>query len=426
MVSVIPSGEEFTPGSRFTILTANSGLTGKFDSLTHGLVNLGLSYDPTHVYLDVLRFCDMVDTANQCSTGSAAENLGSGNPIYKAIIHLPDQGSVREAFNRLSGEGHASVQGVLIEDSRFIREAVSDRVREAFHSAGAQTRDTPGHILQENAATGRALWGRVLGSFGHRDGGLNADRIGRALAGIFVGGDMLIADKFLVGLAGGYTAGSYEGARLFTGSSDNYHVSLYGGTQLGPLGLRVGSAYIWHDLETGRDVIFAGFTDHLKAEYAARTGQVFGEVGYALPTQLVSLEPFARIAYVNMSTKPFQERGGASRLHSDRNKQDTTYTTLGVNLAKTFSRSERMTTTLRGMIGWRHAFGELMPVSTFTFPAGPTFSTAGVPIARNGIVLAGGLDAHVLKAATLGIYYQGQILHNIADHGVRANLTWRF
>src|SRR5688500_13015365 len=255
MVSVIPSGEEFTPGSRFTILTANSGLTGKFDSLTHGLVNLGLSYDPTHVYLDVLRFCDMVDTANQCSTGSAAENLGSGNPIYKAIIHLPDQGSVREAFNRLSGEGHASVQGVLIEDSRFIREAVSDRVREAFHSAGAQTRDTPGHILQENAATGRALWGRVLGSFGHRDGGLNADRIGRALAGIFVGGDMLIADKFLVGLAGGYTAGSYEGARLFTGSSDNYHVSLYGGTQLGPLGLRVGSAYIWHDLETGRDVM---------------------------------------------------------------------------------------------------------------------------------------------------------------------------
>ena len=71
-VSVIPSGEEFTPGSRFTILTANSGLTGKFDSLTHGLVNLGLSYDPTHVYLDVLRFCDMVDTPNQCAAGSAA------------------------------------------------------------------------------------------------------------------------------------------------------------------------------------------------------------------------------------------------------------------------------------------------------------------------------------------------------------------
>jgi uncharacterized protein with beta-barrel porin domain len=42
-----------------------------------------------------------------------------------------------------------------------------------------------------------------------------------ALAGIFVGGDMQIADKFLLGIAGGYTQESYEGARLFTASSDS-------------------------------------------------------------------------------------------------------------------------------------------------------------------------------------------------------------
>jgi len=68
----------------------------------------------------------------------------------------------------------------------------------------------------------------------------------------------------------------------------------------------------------------------------------------------------------------------------------------------------------------------MMPVSTFAFANGSSFATAGVPIARNGIVLAGGVDTYVLGAATLVIYYQGQILHNIADHGVRANFNWRF
>ncbi|ABB74781.1 Outer membrane autotransporter barrel [Nitrosospira multiformis ATCC 25196] len=425
-VSVIPAGEEFTPGSRFTILTANSGLTGKFDSLTHGLINLGISYDPTHVYLDVLRFCDIGETPNQCATGSAAERLGGGNPIYRAIVHQPDQESVRQAFNSLSGEGHASIQGIIIEDSRFIRESVSDRVRQAFHLVGAQSSDTPGHILQQNSAADGALWGRVLGSFGHRDGGLNAARIGRALAGIFVGGDMRIADKFLLGVAGGYTQGSYEGARLFTASSDNYHVSVYGGGQWGPLGLRAGSAYIWHDLETGRDVIFPGFSNHLNAEYNARGIQVFGEVGYGLPLNFISLEPFARLAYINLRTKGFQERGGISSLRSGSSQQDTAYTTLGINVAKTLSRLEKIVTTLRGSIGWRHAMGEMTPVSTFAFANGSSFATTGVPIARNGIVLTGGVDAHVFGTATLGIYYQGQILHNIADHGVRANLSWKF
>ena len=141
-VSVIPAGEEFTPGSRFTILTANSGLTGKFDSLTHSLINLGITYDPTHVYLDVLHFCDMGETPNQCATGSATERLGASNHIYKAIVHQPDQESVRQAFNSLSGKGHASIQGMIIEDSRFIREAVSDRVRQVFHLTGAQSSDS--------------------------------------------------------------------------------------------------------------------------------------------------------------------------------------------------------------------------------------------------------------------------------------------
>lgn len=426
-VEVVPLVGEYAPGSRFTILAANTGLTGKFDGLAHSQINLDLSYDPTHVYLDVLRFCDMVDTHNQCATGNAAEKLGSDNPIYKAIVGLPDQASVREAFNNLSGEGHASVRGALIEDSRFLRETVWDRIREAFHSTGSVTNDTPGHTLQENAVTGNALWGRILGSFGHRSGDGNASRLNRQIYGIFMGADGRIGEKFLVGIGGGYTAASYDVGSLFSGSSDNYHISVYGGTQLGPLGLRLGTAYIWHDLETSRPMLIANFLDHPQVgQHAARTVQAFGEIGYALPVKAISLEPFARLAYVNLDTRAFREEGGAASLSSARDNQGTIYTTLGVHAAKTFSRSERFAATLRGTIGWRHALHERRPVSHFAFAGGASFDTAGLAVAHNAVVMAAGLDAHVHGSATVGVYYHGQVLHNVVDNGVRANLTWRF
>ena len=138
------------------------------------------------------------------------------------------------------------------------------------------------------------------------------------------------------------------------------------------------------------------------------------------------LEPFARIAYVNLDANSFQERGGPAALRSPKDNQGTAYTTVGLHAAKTFSSADRMTTTFRGTLGWRHAFGDRTPLSTFAFAGSSSFATAGVPIAGDAIVISGGLDVNIIKAATLGIYYNGQVLHHIVDNGVRANLSWKF
>ena len=142
--------------------------------------------------------------------------------------------------------------------------------------------------------------------------------------------------------------------------------------------------------------------------------------------QAISLEPFARVSYVNLDTRAFRELGGAASLSSAGDNQGTIYTALGMHAAKTFSRLGRFVATLRGTLGWRHALHERRPVSRFAFAGGASFDTAGLAIPRNAIVMAAGMDAHVSGAATLGVYYHGQILHNIVDNGVRANLTWRF
>ncbi|MEO8992016.1 MAG: autotransporter domain-containing protein, partial [Nitrosospira sp.] len=98
----------------------------------------------------------------------------------------------------------------------------------------------------------------------------------------------------------------------------------------------------------------------------------------------------------------------------------------GLNALKTFFVYDRFLTTMRGTLGWRHALGNLTPLSTFAFDTGSSFVIAGVPIAGDAMVMAGGVDTNFTKDATLGIYYNGQVFNNILDNGVRANFSWRF
>ena len=133
----------FLPGNRFTILTADGGRVGTFDALTQGMpfVDLALTYDATHVYLQSTRngtgFCALALTANQCATAGGADSLGVGNPVHDAIASLSDPVTIGSALDLLSGELHASAQATLQEESSTVRDAVSNRLHSAFGEPAA-------------------------------------------------------------------------------------------------------------------------------------------------------------------------------------------------------------------------------------------------------------------------------------------------
>ena len=81
---------------------------------------------------------------------------------------------------------------------------------------------------------------------------------------------------------------------------------------------------------------------------------------------------------------------------------------------------------LRGMIGWRHAFGDTTPLSTHAFSAGTAFTIAGAPIARNSAVIEAGLDLNPTPNATFSLSYIGQLASGAQDHGLKANFAMRF
>ncbi len=426
-------------GTHYTVLQADGGVTGTYalsgNFMQTAFIGLVANYDSTHVYLDVAKvksFAAAGQTPNQIATAGGVESLGSGHSLYDAVLLLPTDAAARAAFDSLSGEVHASARGVMIEDSRFVREAVTNRVRSAFDSVGAVatpvvTYGRGGAQAAPANTAGFAVWGQAFGSWGSVSGNGNAAALRRDIGGFFIGADGLVADRWRVGVVGGYSHGNMRvAARNSSLASDNYHVGLYAGTQWGDLALRTGLAYAWHDIGASRSVAFAGFADTLKSRYGARTAQAFGELGYRIRAGQLAFEPFANLAHVSLATDGFTETGGAAALSARDTTTGVTFTTLGLRASTDIVLGNGMSVTARGMLGWRHAFGATTPYQTLSFTGASPFSIAGAPIARNAAAVEAGLDLNLTSSATLGLSYGGQFGSGLTDQTLRGNFAVKF
>ena len=428
--------------STYRILSAGGTLTGTFDDVSSDFAFLtpNLIYDFAAGTVDLALarnsrdFASAASTRNQIATASGIESIGfgAGHAVYDAIAQLPDDDDlVRASFDALSGEIHASARSVLIEDSRFVRGAINDRLRAAFEGVGNP--ETPvlaygegGPLLAAANSDRFAAWGSAFGAWGAFDGDGNAAGLDASTGGLLTGIDGLITDDVRLGIMAGYSHTSFDAAgRTSSGSSNNYHLGLYGGTQWGALAFRSGLAYSWHDISTSRSVVMPGFTDSLSGGYTAGTFQAFGELGYRIDTELAAFEPFANLAHVNFHANDFWEAGGAAALIGRGQTSGATFATLGIRASSVVTLGT-MAATVRGMLGWRHAYGDINPESTHAFSAGNAFTVAGVPIAKDAALIEAGLDLNLTPAATLGVSYQGQFGSGVQQNGFSARLAVKF
>ena len=403
-------------GTHYTILSAAGGVSGAyaFDNIQlTNFIGLVAGSDANSVYLDVAKlktFASAGGTANQTATGTALDSLPAANGLATAIVNLPTDAAAQAAFDQLSGEIHASTAAVMIDDSRFVRDAATTRLRMAA------------------ATDGVVGWGQAYGSWGQWDSDGNAASTDHDIGGFIMGGDALVGDKWRVGVFGGYSRSAFDAdARNASGESDNYDIGLYAGSKWGEsFAVRGGVAHTWHDLSTSRAVSFAGFSDTLATGRRAGTTQAFGELGYTLQRGAVALEPFASLAYVSHSTDDFTETGGAAALSGEGRDDDVTFTTLGVRAASDVSRADGATMTVRGALGWRHAAGDITPSSMMSFPASTSFGVAGAPIGEDVAVVEGGVDMSVRSNVTVSVSYGGQFGSGVTDQTARATLAVRF
>ncbi|MFB9262812.1 autotransporter outer membrane beta-barrel domain-containing protein [Bradyrhizobium erythrophlei] len=179
-------------------------------------------------------------------------------------------------------------------------------------------------------------------------------------------------------------------------------------------------------VDSSRTVAIPSFTDALAAGYGANTAQVFGEVGYRIDlTRRAALEPFAVLAYVNVQGHGFAERGGAAALTVASTNTGVGFSTLGLRGAFGLEVAG-LDATLKGMLGWRHGYGDVTPTTAMTLAGSNVFTVAGLPIARDAAAIDAGFDLNLARNVTFGVAYTGQIARRVQDNGVKADLSWKF
>jgi fibronectin-binding autotransporter adhesin len=459
-VRVLPDqGTGYVADSPYTILTARGGVSGVFSGTAGGefaFITPTLGYSNDAVTLTLVRkvvpphppspptpvaFNSVAVTKNQYETANGVEAIGAGNALFDTVLGLSVSGA-RQAFTALSGEAHASAATVAYGDGRLVRETILNRLREpksanppAFLQGpyrSAYAADPPGGAPRSVVVAPAidqprfALWGEGFGSWGRVRSDGNAASLDSSTGGFIIGAEVLLDPAFRMGLAGGFTRTSFDvNGRLSSGSNESVFGALYGAGSWGAINVRFGASHAWHDIDISRTILFPGFGDATFASYDGSTDQAFAEVGYRFDLGRASIEPFVGASVLRLHTDGFQENGGVAALRAYGRDNDLATTTVGVRGEVQISQDTPLI--LKGLLGWRHAYGDVEPDALLAFAEGASaFSVSGVPVDRDALVAEAGLAWQATDAIRLGVSYSGQIGSRAQDHALKGDFTWRF
>ncbi|CAA2137701.1 autotransporter domain-containing protein [Methylobacterium bullatum] len=466
-VQVQASAGNYDPRTRYAILTATGGLKGQFDSVTSNLAFLTptLRYQANEVDLTLARndiaFSTIAQSRNQAAVADAVQASGAGGALYAQTIGLTVP-EAQSAFRTLSGDIHASTVSAEFETAFFVREAILDRLRWGTNSSAtdianygrlpaAYTADLPGRTVPSTSIPMRVLdpqvfsvWGQGFGTFGGARSNGNAANLSRQTSGFVLGADARLETGFRLGAAAGYTLTQLDtsgGAQ--SGTIESAFGGLYGGYEYGALAMRLGAVYADNATSLRRAVSFPGFSDSAASRSGGSTIQGFGEIGYSFPigtdqpgsskagkapilSASSSIEPFVGGAIVSIAHDRFAETGGIATLTGAARTFDIATSTVGLRAQTRLDLESGAPVSVRGLVGYRRAYGDVMPKALLAFGAGPSFLSAGIPIARDALVAEAGIDVQVARNTSLGVAYTGQVGERAQDHAVKGNFTYRF
>ena len=423
-LSVLGRAGTWSPVTRYTIIEAGA-LTGTFTNVVSDLSFLtpSVTYSGTDVGLTLTRndvsFAEVGVTSNQRAIAAAIDSQGVGE-LYDAVVGL-NNAQAQASFDSLSGEIHASTQGALFDDSRYIRDGISQRLREAQGRAPADG------VLHSDADTGLTFWMQAYGGWGDTAATRNTAKLEHETQGTLFGIDMPVNDTWRLGAAVGHGTSKLDAKTRDSSSEiDSTSLTLYAAAQWDALNLRMGATRAWGDIDTSRYVNAGGLGEHDKAGYDAKTTQVFGELGYAVKAGEFTVEPFVGVARVKVDSDGVKEKGGATALRGESQKDSVNYSNLGVHASTPLANIAGVPVSVQGTLSWQHAFDGLDTRRELALAGGSRFTVQGAPMARDTAVAQFGVKAQVAQDATVDVGYAGQFGDGYRDNGVRVGLRVSF
>lgn len=423
-------------GAGNIILSAGGGFYGSFGDVISDYAfvtpELDLSSDGFSDLLTLefnrngVAFADVAKTANQASAAEAIEALGTNNAAHNTILSL-NGAEARAMFDALSGEGHATLKGVLMDNAGLVSDALLGRLDAArtLDASGVASGYAALPTLPEDGGS-NAIWGRFYGGLGDRASDGNAADAASSSGGLLLGADAAVGD-WQIGLAAqaGQTQVSIAD-RDTDATTTDLGAGFYAGTKWGDTGFSVAGTVTQHAISTTREVGL-GLNETLTADYGATTGQVVAELEHEFDYGAASLTPFARAGHVIQATDAFTEtgNGGGAALSGEADVVNQSFATLGVRGAYQFVVGQGGLATFSGGIGWRRGFGEA-PTAQLGFIGGSPFTVAATPAAADSLLLEAGFDLDLGNGLDLSVSYDGDIATTGQSHALRAGVGGQF
>lgn len=416
-----------------SILHADGGVNGQYSALLaekRPFLDLSLTYGANDVFLVILRnslaIMSYAVTPNQIAVANAIDTSSTVNPqdpLYLAVVNLQDPLLMPTVFNSLSGQIHAAALGAYVEESRYLRDAVFNRLNNLQENSSLSNTIAP-------CLSNSGLWLEGYGAWGNMNTpSSNTASLARSNRGLFIGFDTPVTEHWHTGVVAGFGETHLNMPALDSnGNSNNGYIGLYSGVQAAQVTGYFGAAYAGHHLNTQRFVKFPGVENVLHASYQVPSKQIFAEIGYDLYSRVnYNFKPFVQAAYVDVSRSSLRESGGISALTGYKATDDMPYSTTGIRMNLNLGQVGEFSWTSRALLGWQHAYRSINPLSLFAFTSSPAFLISGVPVAPNAALIDVAVDVgayndnlHVI----LG--YLSQLSAKIQDNGLQGTLRYRF
>ncbi len=418
----LASAGEWAPSTRYTLLTANDGVEGRFAGATSTLAFLAptLDYDANHVYLTLARndiampdielaFPDVVVNTNQKQVAGAVEALGAGNAVYDAVVRL-EVPQVVPAFDSLGGEIHAAARTALLQD-HFLRDGIHQRLDGAAMSG----------VLAGNTGVWVAGSGNSLR--------LDADGVGARSRvqqqGLMAGADWRISERVLLGVAvGEQTLTNRLDDRQAKADADATEYGVYSQFQGEHFSLRGGVSRTDYRIDTTREVtVGSTMSQSLAARSDATADRMFARAGWNFTARTVTLTPEIELAHVRLRSEQVAETGGSSTLQVQANRDEVSTGVAALRAVWDISGGQRDRAALTARVGWQYAEGDLGATMHARFNNGSTtFAMQSVPLARSMGLAELGVAVSPTTASRLSL--QAQTSAGDGQRDVGAQLNW--
>ena len=427
-LTITPSAGQYSFFQRFTLVSANT-VTGTFANSSLG--DFGSKFLPKLVY-DATSVALRLDPKSlvEVSGGTLRGNaLGFATAFDTAVfagynpdrfVNLYAQGAdLAGALGQFTGERFSAERQAAMQSTHVVRDAAFAALNDDLVHAA----DT----ASESKYAGDTLttvWMRAAGSWGTVKADGTASRYKTDQTAVLTGIDVSSGGFKL----GGMVSQSSTDVNLYSFGQSNIEsvgATVYAGYRGDTSGFAVGfgAGFASNSALGSRAITVPTLAQVLIGKTKSTSLQYFAEASYDFAGSANSrIEPFARIARVELDSKAFAETGGSAAVHGDKQSNSRTMAGAGIRGAHA---SANMTLTTS--IGWQRTIGDLSaPTNLELTLIDTSYEVHSAAFDRNAVTLDTQASFRLSSHMMFGIGYNALAGKNNRSHGARATIRYAF